>query len=334
MKIKPFGKTPDGKEVSIYTLCDKDLTVDIMTYGASVNKMTAFGTSIVGGHDELLPYIGNRTCHGASIGRVANRIADACFEIDGTVYNVKSNEGKHTLHGGMAFNHSVWDVTEYTGHKIVLSRFSPDGECGFPGNMTATVKYELSNNALCIEYSAVCDKKTPVAMTNHSYFNLDGFGGTVDNHYMQIFANAYTEVDGELIPTGNRPDVTDTAFDFRKRRKIGEYFGKTLTGYDHNFVVTPERSESFLGKPLGLLAVADNGRLRLSAYSDQTNVQFYTGNFLEGKEDLHGGVKAVCHGAFCLEAQTEPNAIKRGECIYDAGERYVCSIAYKIEKLG
>lgn len=334
MKITPFGKTPDGKEVMLYTLCDKDLTVDIMTYGASVNRMSAFATSIVGGHDTLAPYIGNGTCHGASIGRVANRIEGASFVIDGVTYKVSSNEGRNTLHGGMAFNHSVWDVVEYDGRKIVLSRFSPDGECGFPGNMTVTVKYELSDNALNIEYKAISDKKTPIAMTNHSYFNLDGFGGTVDNHYIEIFADSYTEVDEELIPTGNHPDVTGTEYDFRERRKIGEYFDKGISGYDHNFVVTPKKQETFLGEPLNLLAVADNGRLRLSAYANQTNVQFYTGNFLEGENDLHGGIKAVRHGAFCLEAQTEPNAVKRGLCIYEAGVPYTAKIAYKLEKLG
>ena len=333
MKIRNFGLTPDGKEVSIYTLCDGDLSVDIMTYGAAVNKMTAFGTSIVGGHDTLEPYIGNRTCHGASIGRVANRIANASFSIDGTTYSLAVNDGLHTLHGGMAFNHSVWDVVEYDGRKIVLSRLSPDGECGFPGNLTSTVKYELSNNALCIEYRAVADKKTAISMTNHAYFNLDGFGDTIDNHYMQIFANTYTEVGDDLIPNGNHPEVAGTPFDFRERRKIGEYFDKGLSGYDHNFVITPSVYGDFLGARLNLLAVADNGRLRLSTYSNQKHLQFYTGNFLAGEPDLHGGVTPILHGAFCLEAQTEPNAVNSGLCIYDAGTPYICKIAYKLEKI-
>ena len=334
MEKRYFGKTPAGNEVYIYTLKSELAEVEIMTHGATVRKMTVYGKSIIGGYDVLEKYIDNGSCQGATIGRVSNRIANAELNLDGKIYQLTKNDGENCLHSGMSFNYNSWDVVEYDERHIVLKRLSPEGECGYPANVTAVAKYTLEGSALLIEYTAVPDGKTPIGMTNHSYFNLDGFGGTVDNHTMRIYAKEYTEVDKNLIPTGNRPSVFGTPFDFfTEPKKIGERYNESFNGYDHNFHLAPVACDVVCGKVLPLVAVANNDSLKLSMYTDQTDVQFYTGNFLEGQPDFDGGKKAILHGGFCLEAQTEPNSANHGVGIYNAGEVYSSTIVYKVDKL-
>lgn len=334
MEKRYFGKTPKGEEVYIYTLKSADAEVEIMTHGATVRKMTVFGKSVIGGYDTLDKYIDNGSCQGATIGRVSNRIANAELTLDGKVYQLTKNDGENCLHSGMSFNYNEWDVVEYDEGHIVLKRTSPEGECGYPANLVATASYTLDGTTLLIEYQASADGKTPIAMTNHSYFNLDGFGGTINNHTMRIYAKEYTEVDDNLIPTGNRPSVFGTPFDFyTEPKKIGERYTKDFNGYDHNFHLAPVTSEVVCGRTLPLVAVANNDTLKLSMYTNQTDVQFYTGNFLEGQPDFDGGVRAVLHGGFCLEAQIEPNSVNHGVGIYDKGEVYSNTIVYKVERL-
>jgi aldose 1-epimerase len=155
----------------------------------------------------------------------------------------------------------------------------------------------------------------------------------IDNHIATIFADRYTEVDDSLIPNGNRPLVEGTAFDFRTPKKIGQDFGTKVDGYDHNFVLCPDLcvvNEKF---NLPLIATVTNGSLALNVYTDQPGVQFYTGNFLGGKPDFRGNAPRVKHGAFCLEAQTEPNCINHGIGFYDAGETYTQTTVYEVKKL-
>ena len=334
MQKRYFGKTPAGAEVYIYTLKSENAEVEIMTHGATVRKMTVFGKSIVGGYDTLDKYINNGSCQGATIGRVSNRIAKAELKLDGTVYQLTKNDGENCLHSGMTFNYNEWDVTEYDESHITLHRLSPEGECGYPANVQATAKYTLVDTTLLIEYTAVADGKTPIAMTNHSYFNLDGFGGTINEHTMRIYAKEYTEVDDNLIPTGNRPTVFGTPFDFyTEAKRIGERYTEDFNGYDHNFHLATISTELVCGMELPLVAVANNDSLQLSMYTNQTDVQFYTGNFLEGQPDFDSGKKAILHGGFCLEAQIEPNSVNHGIGIYDKGEVYTNTIIYKVEKL-
>ena len=174
---------------------------------------------------------------------------------------------------------------------------------------------------------------TPVSLTNHSYFNLDGFGGDVLSHKMTIYANSYTEVGDDLIPTGVRPFVEGTPFDFKDMHTIGERIADTVGGYDHNFILSPTVFKEYLGKELGLAAVAEGESIRLSVYTDQPGIQLYTGNFLGYGTDFKGGVKQVKYGAFCLETQTEPNSVNHGVGFYDKGEVYTHTTVYSLEKL-
>lgn len=333
MKREIFGKLTNGEEVEIVTLSNADAEIKIMTRGATIVSFKTFGVDIVGGYDRLADYEADTGSYqGATVGRVANRIKDAEFKMDGAIYMVTDNDNGNCLHGGNGFSFKIWNIEELTENSATFSYYSPDGEEGFPSGLNTKVKFTLNSAAVIIEYEAIPDGKTPIALTNHSYFNLDGFGGVIDNHIATIYADRYTEVGENLIPTGIRPAVEGTAFDFRSPKKIGEEFGKSVDGYDHNFVLCLKISAEFKEKELSLAASVTNGKLTLNVYTDQPGVQFYTGNFLCGEPNFRGGVKRIKHGAFCLEAQTEPNCINSGIGFYDAGEVYKQITVYEVKK--
>ncbi len=333
MEKKLYGTLPTGEEVYLYSLVSDKAQVNIMTRGATIVNFKAFGTDIVGGFDNLETYLVDTSHQGAAIGRVANRIADAKFTMDGKVYNLPKNDKENCLHGGDGFDHKIWNVTEYSDNKITLEYVSADGEEGFPSKLTSKVTYELSGASLLIDYVAIPEGKTPIALTNHSYFNLDGFGGTIEDHTAVIYADAYTEVDESLIPNGNRPSVVGTPFDFKTPHKIGERCGKDFIGYDHNFILSPEKYETLFGKKLGLIADVKGKKLGMKVYTDQPGVQFYIGNFLGNGPAFRNNTKQVFHGAFCLETQTEPDCINHGIGFYDKGEVYTHSTVYSVEEL-
>lgn len=332
MKNEIFGILPDGKTVHSYIIKGANTEAKIIDYGASVNSFIAFGTDIIGGFDTIDPYLENPGCQGNTIGRVSNRIKNSRFTIDGVEYKVVTNNNSHCLHGGMFFNHVIWDVISSSENSITLTHTSPDGEGGFPGELKATVTYSIIDDALVIDYKASADKKTPIGLTNHSYFNLDGFGGDIKEHKLKIFAKTYTEADSEIVPTGNHPDVVGTPFDFSELRRMGDGMENGLSGYDHNFVLSPEVYKEYLGKKLGLAAILENKKLRLSVYTDQSGIQLYSGNGLLGNADFKGGVKAIKYGGLCLETQAEPNSVNHGIGIYDKGEVYTHTSVYKIER--
>lgn len=330
-----FGNTAAGEEIFSYRLENKEIFAEIITFGAAIRK---FGfrdekeTNIVGSFDSIEDYISDDSHQGAIIGRVANRVAGAKFELDGKTYHLPKNNGENCLHGGCGFDRRAWRVEEFTADSIMLSYYSKDGEEGFPGGLRVTVKYSLVGSALLIDYKAYPEAKTPIALTNHAYFNLDGMGGSIYAHKAQIFADRYTAVNENLIPTGERPTVSGTVFDLREPKTIGDAISEDFIGYDHNFVLNPTVFANFLGKRLGLAARVSSGNISLSVYTDMNDMQFYIGNFLSGKPDFAGGVKRIRHGAFCLETQTEPNAVNRGIGIYAAGEVYTHTTAFKLEK--
>lgn len=332
MKKRLFGILPDGTEVYGYTICGGETEAEIITYGAAVRTLVFDGTDIAGGFDGIDGYITDTGNQGGTIGRVANRIENACFVMDGKEYALTQNDGKHCLHGGGSFNHRVWSVTSYSENEITLFYASPDGENGFPSELDASVTYTVAKNALIIRYSAVPKGKTPVSLTNHTYFNLNGLGGDIKEHRLKIWAEKYTETDSELIPTGNRPTVAGTRFDFREARKIGDGIDGICGGYDNNFILSPQIYGDFLGSRLGLAAQLECGGKRLSVYTDAPGLQLYTGNFLDGTAKFKGDIPAIKHGALCLETQAEPNSVKRGESIYRAGEVYKQTCVYKIER--
>ena len=326
-----FGRHSDC-DVFLYTLKSEDAVLKITNYGAAVVSFIPFGTDIVGGYDSLSDYIADDSNQGATVGRVANRIEDAEFSMDGAIYMLAENDNGNCLHGGFCFNKAVWHEEELTESSLTLSYYSPDGEGGFPAGLTVRVRFTLSEATLVIDYRAIPEGKTPIALTNHSYFNLDGFGDTVLSHRAKIYADRYTAVDSRLIPTGERPEVIGSLFDFKEFHTIGERVSGDFIGYDHNYILSPEVFESFSGKALGLGAVFESDKLRLEFFTDQPSAQFYISNFLGGEPHFKGGVKRIQHGAFCIEAQTEPNAVRRGEIFYDAGEEYTQTTVYRVSR--
>ena len=323
MGKKLFGTLPTGEDVHIYTLTDGKSVAEIMEYGAAIVSLRPFGdVDVVGGFDTFEAYTQDTSNQGAIVGRVANRIENARFEIDGKVYLLADNDNGNCLHGGVGFQHRLWEVTDYTENSITLSYLSPDGEDGFPCNLQIEVTYTLKDNALIISYTATPDGKTPIALTNHAYFNLDGFGGDIKEHTIQIWADSYSEVNEKLIPTGNHPSAAGTPLDLRASKKVGADFNETFDGYDHNMILFPEFRKEFDDKKIGLAAQVENSKMTMKVYTDQPGLQFYTGNFLGNGPDFKGCIPQIRQGALCLEAQTEPNCINHGEGIYGKGQEY------------
>ncbi len=335
MEKKTFGKLDTGATVHSYRLENEKIFAEIITFGAAIRK---FGfcdekeKNLIGSFDTLDDYVKDNSHQGAIIGRVANRIADAKFKIDGITYNLPKNDGENCLHGGCGFDRRLWSVEDYADNKITLSYYSYDGEEGFPGGLKVVVCYELKDSALIIDYKAFPEKKTPIALTNHAYFNLNGMGGDIYSHKAQIFADRYSAVDENLIPTGEHPEVDGTVFDLREPKGIGDAISSDFIGYDHNFLLCPSEYADFHGEKLGLAARVSTSDVSLSVYTNMKDMQFYIGNFLSGTPDFSGGIKRILHGAFCLETQTEPNAVNNGIGIYSEGETYRHVTAFCLEK--
>ena len=331
MKRELFGTTKNGDRVEIVTLSNEVAEIKIMTRGATIVSFKPYGVDIVGGYDNLEGYEADTSSYqGATVGRVANRIADASFTMDGAIYMVTENDNGNCLHGGDGFSFKNWQIEELLENSVTMSYFSPDGEDGFPAGVFTKVTFTLEGAAVIIYYQAVPDGKTPIALTNHSYFNLDGFGGLIDNHIATINADRYTAVNEKLIPNGNRPSVKGTPFDFTSSKKIGEDFGKSVDGYDHNFIICPELCDYNEVFGLPMVASVTNEKLILNVYTDQPGIQFYTGNFLGGEPNFRDDVKRIKHGAFCLETQTEPNCINHGIGFYDLGDIYEHTTVYEV----
>jgi aldose 1-epimerase len=316
-----FGKTPDGVAVSLFTLTNaKGMETRIATYGGAIVSLktpdrTGKMGDVVLGYDNLAGYTGGGAYFGAVVGRYANRIAHGQFAIDGKTYNVPKNNGENALHGGLrGFDKRVWTAREAGGGSLELTYLSKDGEEGYPGNLTATVTYTLTDdNVLRIHYSAVTDKPTVVNLTNHSYFNLKG-DGDILGHLVTLNSEQYLPVDAGLIPTGELRSVEGTPFDFRRARTPGERIGqsdeqlKLANGYDHNWIVNRTGAAS------GALALAAriaepgvSGRV-MEIYTDQPGIQFYTGNALDGTEKGKGGKVYKQRAGFCFETQHYPDS--------------------------
>src|SRR5690348_5250844 len=346
-KKSSFGKTPDGEAVDLYTLTNKNgAEVAITNYGGSVVSLKVPDREgklgdVVLGFDSVDGYVANTSYIGALIGRYGNRIGHSQFKLDGKTYTLPKNNGENTLHGGTkGFNKAVWTAKEIPakdGQALELTYLSKDGEEGFPGNLQVRVIYTLTDsNALRIEYFATTDKDTVVNLTNHSYFNLAGPGsGDILSHVLTIEADKFTPVDSGLIPTGELRDVAGTPFDFRKPTAIGARINqddeqlKLGGGYDHNFVL---RRPAGSGESLAARVVeATTGRV-MEVWTTEPGVQFYTGNFLDGKSAGKGGATYPKRSAFCLETQhfpDSPNQPKFPSVVLSPGERYHTITTYK-----
>ncbi len=329
---KLFGTLPTGEKVYAYTLRGNNISVEIISFGAAVSKFLGFGTDIVTGYDTLDAYYEKGGFQGATIGRVANRIKDARFVIDGVTYNVTKNEGEKCLHGGVGFDRRVFSEVSESDTSVTLSYTSPDGENGFPGNLTLTVKFTVTGDALAIEYKATADKKTPINLTNHAFFNLDGLGKDIKKHKMKMYANRYLELDSENLSTGRILPTKNTRYDFSTLRTVCDTLMEEGVEYDRHFIIEPEKYGEFLGKRLPLAVELEGEALRLSMFTDREGFQFYSGGAVEGFLTQKGGFTPKRYGALCLEAQDEPGTVNFGRGFYDAGEEYTQFTVYKLER--
>jgi aldose 1-epimerase len=314
------GKLPDGSAVEIYTLKNDKIEVQVMTYGGYVlsikvpDKTGKVADVVLGFDDPAGYYEANHTkgnpFFGPIVGRYANRIAHAEFTLDGKSYHTPKNDGDNTLHSGPDGFHSRLWTGQIIPEGVELKYLAKDGETGFPGNLSVTVKYTVTGSELKIDYSATTDKTTVLNLTNHSYFNLSGQGnGTILAHQLKLYASRFTPVDASLIPTGELKSVVGTPFDFLKPHAIGERINDNdeqlklgHNGYDHNFVLD--------GK--GMKETAEvydpaSGRV-LTVLTTEPGVQFYTSNFLDGSIKGKGGVAYPRNAALCLETQHFPDS--------------------------
>ena len=313
-----WGKTTGGTAVDAYTLSDSHLTVKVITYGAHVVSIEApdrkgVKANVVLGFDDMAGYeAGKSTYIGAIVGRYGNRIAKGTFSIDGSTFHIPVNNGANTLHGGtVGFDQKIWTATKIPDG-VELALVSADGDMGFPGTLTAHVRYTLEGSSLRIAYSATTTKPTVVNLTNHSYFNLAGNGqGTILNELMMINADRYTPVDAGLIPTGELATVAGTPFDFRKPVAIGARINdandqlKIAGGYDHNFVLNNAADGGL--HPAAVVVDPGSGRT-LTVKTTEPGIQFYSSNFLDGTLKGQFGVMYPKNAAFCLETQHFPDS--------------------------
>src|ERR1700677_2292749 len=311
-----FGKTPEGDVVTLYTLTNKKgMSISIMDYGATIVKIMAPDKNgklddVVLGFDSFEPYLHVTTYFGATIGRYANRIAGGTFTMGKTTYTIP-HKGAAALHGGLrGFDKRMWkdEPVDSDVPAVRLTRFSPDGEEGFPGNMYVTVTFSLNeDNELRIAYQATTDKTTVINLTNHSYINLSGQGSVVDD-LLTIHADNYTLADQNHIPTGEIKPVAGTPFDFTQPTPIGTHLaeaGNKPVGFDNNFVL----NKGFFSNFAVAAEVYDpkSGRT-LSVSTDQPGVQLYTANHLDGSITGAGGIVYRQHDAFALETQHFPDS--------------------------
>lgn len=325
-----FGTLPSGEKIYKYAISSGNASAEYINYGAVMTSLKLCGQEIVLGFDSLEPYITNPDNIGITVGRVANRIENGRLIIDGKEYNLTKNQNGHCLHGGSGFGHKIWSVTNHSQDSITFSYVSPDGEDGFPARLESSVTFIIDRDSLIIDFKAIPDGKTPICLTNHAYFNLDGICGDIKAHGLRVWSDKYTEVDSSLIPTGNQLPVDGTRFDLRDGKIIGD--GLKEGSYDHNLVLAPSKTEKFIGKRLGLAAELWNSDYLLSVYTDQPGLQIYTANTMLGTHKLRGGYLPTKHCAVCLETQTEPNAAAYGIGIYGKGEEYTHTVVYQLRR--
>lgn len=346
LKAENFQKTIDGKATNLYFLKNGSIQAAITNYGGrivglSIPDKTGKMGDVVLGFGSIDGYLkAKEVFHGALIGRVGNRIANGKFTLDGKEYTLPLNNKTNHLHGGPGgFHNVVWDVKAVTDSSIILTYLSKDSEMGYPGNLNIDVQYLLnSKNELVISYHAKTDQSTPVNLTNHAFWNLAGEGnGTINDHVLTIFADAYTPVDSTLIPLSGNVPVDGTPFDFRLGKVIGTDLNKQADnvqlkngmGYDHNFV---------LNKPIaGQMTLAasiiepKSGR-KMEVFTQEPALQFYGGNFMDGTDKGKGGLAYKYRESFALETQhfpDSPNNVNFPSIILKPGEVYQTISKYR-----
>ena len=314
----------DFDRIQLYTLSNSNgMKVKVTNFGAIVTSIVVPDrdgkfSDIALGYDQLEDYINavDKPYFGAIVGRYGNRIAKGEFTLDGESYSLAVNNSPNHLHGGViGFDKVVWDAKLTRGPEwqgVELKYLAKDMEEGYPGNLSITVTYKLTSaNELRVDYHATTDKATPVNLTQHTYFNLKGEGeGTILDHELMINAKRYTPVDSTLIPTGELAPVQGTPFDFTSLKKIGRDIGQDDTqleyglGYDHNFVL--DRDSDGLSHAATVYEPA-SGR-EMVIHTTEPGIQFYCGNFLDGRLIGKAGKPYIHRGGFCLETQHYPDS--------------------------
>jgi aldose 1-epimerase len=341
ISTKPFGKTPDGQEVELYTMTNTNgITAKITNYGAilvslEVPDKNGKPADITLGFDTLEGYIKGHPYFGATVGRYANRIGGAKFKLNDVEYQLAANNGPNHLHGGIkGFDKVVWKAEDVTAESdkamVKLSYLSKDGEERYPGNLVCTVTYTLTkDDELKFNYEAETDKTTVLNLTNHSYWNLAGQGnGDILGHELMLNADKYTPVDEGLIPTGEIQSVKDTPMDFTKPMIIGSRIAQVEGGYDHNYMLNSG------GGTLALCARVyehTSGRV-MEIRTVEPGVQFYTGNFLDGSITGKAGKVYQKHYGFCLETQHFPDSPNKPEfpsVVLKPGDKYTTVTVHK-----
>lgn len=347
VSVELFDRLSDGTIVEKVTLINSNGTsVSLLTLGATIQSFVFEGKDIVLGFDRVEDYFSSGAYIGATVGRVCNRTADGTFSLNGTTYTLNCNESdRHVhLHGGMVgFDKKIWDCTildDGDEPVVAFEMQSPDGEEGYPGNVRVRLTYTLTfDNTLVLDYIASSDKDTPLNLTNHVYFNLNGCdGNSVRNHYLRICAEEYTPVTERLVPTGDYASVAGTCIDFRDFRLLdnalrGEDACMPYTGgVDHNFVLAHER------RPVTEAAVAysTDTDIRVTCCTDLPGLQVYTGNFLDEKGGKYGLTWGNHHG-FCLETQFFANSANEPRfpsIILKKDDTFASRTTYHIDKIG
>lgn len=341
---QPFGRLADGREAHILRLRADGITATVCDYGATLVSLEVPGRDgvprgIVLGFDDVSGYesLTGNPVMGATVGRVANRIAGARFVVDGVEHVLEANDGANHLHGGRrtSFDRVLWEVAAVGADHVLLRHVSPDGDAGYPGTLTVETEYRVAPGELAIEYRATTDRATPVNMTQHAYFNLSGeHFGTVGDQILRVAATRWTEVDDARIPTGPTPEVDGTPFDLRGGVRLADGIAAVEAagygpGYDHNLWLEGE-----VGALRDVAELIDpvSGR-RMVLASDQPCLQVYTGNHL-GRSTARGGVVIPPHGAVCLEPQHAPDSLHRPEwpsIILEPGAAYEHRIVYRFD---
>jgi len=337
-----FGEMPDGSPVYEYFITnDNDYEVGILTLGATLNTIYAKDTDgewrdVLLGFDTVSDYLAKSDYQGATVGPMCNRISGGSIEINGQEYKLNTNENETTsLHSCGELSFRNWDSIIVDTNKVEFSAKSTDGENGFPGNKEYKVTFCLDeHNALHISYDAVADKDTYLNLTNHAYFNLNGYDvSDILSHKVTIRADRFTAIDSKSIPTGELSSVEGTPFDFREMHTIGERIDagceqiKMGQGYDHNFCI--EGADGTLRTIA--TAEGDESGIKMEVLSTLPGVQFYTGNFLSGTTGKEEQPMERRTG-FCFETQFYPDTPHNSafpSCLYKAGEHYVSETVYK-----
>ncbi len=335
-----FSKAKSGEVAKVFRLDNGTMSVDITNYGATILSIEVPDkkgklVDIVLGYNSVEQYENNDGYFGATVGRYANRIANAEFTLNDIIYKLAKNDGENHLHGGVSgFDKKMWDY-EVTKDKVIFTAKSEDMEEGYPGNLDVSVGFSLNEeNELKIEYSAKTDKDTYVNLTNHSYFNLNGHGkGDILRHKVQINADKYTSVGEGAIPIGEPVSVEGTPFDFTTPHAIGERVSQEngdlirCGGYDHNFVIKRENK----GITEAAIVTEEYTGRQITVSTDLPGIQFYIGNFINpvrGKMNAHYSKRS----GLCLETQyfpDTPNNPSFPSCLVKAGEEQKSTTIYK-----